>query len=188
MINNMRLGIYVGSFNPVHKGHIKVINYLLDNDLVDKVIVLPTPNYWDKQNIIDANQRIAMLKFYETDNIIIDDIHNNYQYTYEVLNSLKKDYPNVTLYLIIGSDNLEKLHLWKNINEILQNKIIVLRRGKTDISKYLEKFNKSKFIIIDDFDFIDISSSEIRNNLDKIDYDKIDSKVLRYIKENKLYQ
>ena len=175
MINNMRLGIYVGSFNPVHKGHIKVINYLLDNDLVDKVIVLPTPNYWDKQNIIDANQRIAMLKFYETDNIIIDDIHNNYQYTYEVLNSLKKDYPNVTLYLIIGSDNL-------------QNKIIVLRRGKTDISKYLEKFNKSKFIIIDDFDFIDISSSEIRNNLDKIDYDKIDSKVLRYIKENKLYQ
>ena len=38
----MKLGIYVGSFNPVHNGHLKVINYLLDNNYVDKVLVLPT--------------------------------------------------------------------------------------------------------------------------------------------------
>ena len=49
----MKLGLYVGSFNPVHNGHLKVINYLLDNNIVDKVIVLPTPNYWDKQNLLD---------------------------------------------------------------------------------------------------------------------------------------
>ena len=47
----MRIGVFVGSFNPVHKGHIKVANYLLDNDYVDKVIMLPTPNYWHKNNL-----------------------------------------------------------------------------------------------------------------------------------------
>ena len=45
----MRLGVYVGSFNPVHKGHIKIINYLLNN-VLDKVLVIPTGNYWDKNN------------------------------------------------------------------------------------------------------------------------------------------
>ena len=54
----MKLGIYVGSFNPVHNGHLKVINYLLDNNLVDKVLVLATPNYWDKQDILDVKDRI----------------------------------------------------------------------------------------------------------------------------------
>ena len=88
----MKLGLYVGSFNPVHNGHIKVINYLLDNNLVDKVLVLPTPNYWDKQDIIDVKDRINMLKFFETENIIIDSIHNNYPYTYQVIDSIKKPF------------------------------------------------------------------------------------------------
>ena len=60
----MKLGIYVGSFNPVHKGHIKVANYLLKNNYVDKVIMLPTPNYWHKTNLLDVNKRVEMLKFY----------------------------------------------------------------------------------------------------------------------------
>ena len=51
----MRLGIYVGSFNPVHNGHLKVIHYLLDHDLVDKVFVLATPNYWNKQDLNDRS-------------------------------------------------------------------------------------------------------------------------------------
>ena len=105
----MKLGIYVGSFNPVHNGHLKVINYLLENNLVDKVLVLATPNYWDKQDLIDVKDRINMLKFFETDNIIIDSIHNNYPYTYQVIDSIKKDYKD-ELYLIIGSDILEKLY------------------------------------------------------------------------------
>ena len=57
----MKLGLYVGSFNPVHNGHLKVINYLLDNNIVDKVIVLPTPNYWDKQDIIDVIESISQV-------------------------------------------------------------------------------------------------------------------------------
>lgn len=61
----MRLGVYVGSFNPVHNGHLKVIHYLLNHDLVDKVFVLATPNYWDKQDLVCVDDRVAMLKFFE---------------------------------------------------------------------------------------------------------------------------
>lgn len=180
-----KIGVYVGSFNPVHKGHIKVANYLIDNKIVDKVLLLATPNYWNKQDLLNINDRVNMLKFFETENIIVDDVHNNHEYTYEILAELKKDYPNDELYLVIGSDNLEKLHLWKNIDLVLQNKIIVLNRNNIKIEKYLERFNRDNFIIINDFDFIEISSTEIRNNLDNI---CLDNRVKNYIINNKLYE
>ena len=179
----MKLGLYVGSFNPVHNGHVKVINYLLDNDLVDKVIVLPTPNYWDKQDIIPVKHRINMLKFFERENVIIDDKNNEYPYTYQVIDSIKKEY-NDEIYLVIGSDNLEKLHLWKNIDKILENKIIVLRRGDTPIDEYLKRFDKTRFIIVDDFEYLDVCSTDIRNGI----YNNIDDRVVEYIKRNNLYK
>ena len=180
----MKIALYVGSFNPVHNGHIKVMNYLIDNKIVDKVLVLPTPNYWNKQDLISVNDRINMLKFFETDKIIIDTIHNNYPYTYQVIDSIKKDYKNDDLYLVIGSDNLEKLYLWKNIEKILENYVIVFQRGKTNINSYLEKYDKSKFIIIDNFQNIEVSSTEIRNG----GKDNVDKKVLEYIRNNQLYK
>ena len=48
----MRLGIYIGSFNPPHLGHKKVIDFLLENNYVDNVLIVPTGNYWNKTNII----------------------------------------------------------------------------------------------------------------------------------------
>ena len=180
----MKLGIYVGSFNPPHMGHIKVVNYLLENKIVDKVIILPTPNYWNKTDLVDIDLRVDMLRFFETDNIIIDDINNKYQYTYQVLESLKKTYKNDQLFLVISSDNIEKFHLWKNVDEILKNKVIVLRRGNNEIYKYVEKLGREHFIVIDDFPFIDVSSTEIRNNLDN---EYLDKRVLNYIKKHNLY-
>ena len=179
----MRLGIYVGSFNPPHEGHHKVMKYLLEKSLVDKVLLLPTPNYWDKTDLVNVNERIEMLKFYEEKNIIVDSIHNNYPYTYEVLRSLKKDYPEDELYLVIGSDNLEKFHEWKNIDEILENKVIVLNRGEIIKNKYLENYN-NQFIYINDFDYIEVSSTDIRNGNNK----NIDNNIKKYIEEHNLYE
>ncbi len=179
----MKLGVYVGSFNPVHKGHIKVAKYLLDNNYLDKIMLIPTPNYWNKQDLVDIKKRIEMLKFFESNNLIVDSTHN-YQYTYQILNALEKENPCDDLYLIIGSDNLEKFHLWKNIDQILKHHVIVLRRGYRDIEEPLKKFDRSRFIVINDFPFIDVSSTEIRNSLDN---ENLDGRVLKYIKENKLY-
>ena len=84
----MKIGVYMGSFNPVHKGHIKIINRLLDN-VLDKVIVVPTLGYWDKNNLIDIDDRISMLKLYENDRVIIDDRNNDIKYTYQLMRKLK---------------------------------------------------------------------------------------------------
>ncbi len=179
----MRLGIYVGSFNPPHEGHHKVMNYVLEQNLVDKVLVLPTPNYWDKKDLVDVKERVEMLKVYEDEKIKVDDVHNVYTYTYEVLRSLKQDYPNDELYLIIGSDNLEKFHEWRNVEEVLQNKVIVLRRDKIVKNPQLAEFEK-QFIYREDFEFINVSSTDIRNG----DKKYIHPEIKKYIEEHHLYE
>ena len=179
----MRIGVYVGSFNPPHEGHRHVAQYVLDEKLVDQVLFLPTPNYWDKKDLVDVADRITMLKIYEKEGITVDTIHNSYPYTYQVLRSLKKDYPNYELFLIIGSDNLEKLHQWKHIGEVLKNKIIVLKRGKICPNSYLKSYEKN-FIYCEDFEFIDVSSTQIRQG----DSLYLDPFVRKYIKEKKLYE
>lgn len=182
----MKIGIYVGSFNPVHIGHIKIVEFLLEN-LLDKVIIIPTGNYWNKKDLIDIKHRINMLKFFETDKIIINDTLNDKNYTYEILDSLKKVYLNDELYLIVGADNIPKFHLWKNIKDILKNKIIVLNRDNVNIYDYINKFeNKENFIVMNNFEKIDISSTSIRNNIEK-NKEYIDNRIYDYIKKNNLY-
>ena len=75
----MKIGIYVGSFNPPHKGHIKIVNHLISKYL-DKVIIIPTGNYWDKLDLVNIDHRINMLKFYENEKIIIDTKNNRIEY------------------------------------------------------------------------------------------------------------
>lgn len=178
----MKLGVYVGSFNPPHLGHLKVANFLLDNGYLDKVVILPAPNNYEKTDLVDVKYRAEMLRIFETDRIIIDDVHNK-KYTYEELDEVGKYYKDATLYLIIGADNLAELHTWKKVEELLKYNIIVLKRGNIDIEECLEKFDRSKFTIVDNFEFIDVSSTKIREGSD----DFLDPKVLQYIRKNKLY-
>ena len=180
----MKLGIYVGSFNPVHIGHIDVVNYLIKEKYVDKVLIVPTLNYWNKFNLIDIKHRINMLKYFENDFIKIDTKNNKYIYTYELLNKLGKEYDD-ELYLIMGADNIIEFDKWKNYKELLKYKIIVVNRNNIDINKYIKKYNTNNFIVINDYKFIDISSTELRENLNS---KYIDKKVLDYIKKNNLFR
>lgn len=186
----MKIGVYVGSFNPPHKGHIKIVNHLINNYL-DKVIIIPTGNYWNKLDLININDRINMLKFYESENVIIDNKNNNLEYTYQILNNLKLEYKKDDLYLIIGADNIINFDKWMNYKEILTYNLIILNRNNIDILEYLEKLNKKdKYIIVNDLPSIDISSTIIRNKLNNKDYDLsmyIDDYILNYIMENNLY-
>ena len=106
----MKLGIFVGSFNPVHKGHVKIVNYILDNKYVDKVLIIPTGNYWNKTDLINIKDRINMLKCYESEKIIIEQDINNLKYTYEIMNALKNRYKDDELYLVLGADNIIKFN------------------------------------------------------------------------------
>lgn len=187
----MRVGIYVGSFDPVHKGHKMVVDYLLNNDYVDKVLVIPTGTYWDKTGIIPVNYRIDMWNYYKSDNIIIDNRYNDLEYTYMILDRLKEECDD-ELYLIIGADNVINFDKWKNYKEILNNKILVIPREGIDIEKYLDKYdNKNNFILVDGFKEMDISSTNIRDLLKRKRYDEVeeylDKEIIEYIKKNNLY-
>ena len=163
----MKIAVYVGSFNPVHKSHIKVVNLVLKN-YVDKVIIVPTLAYWDKKNLIDIKDRINMLKFYENEKIIIDTKNNKCEYTYQVLTKFDK---------------------WKNIDEILKYRIIVVKRNNIDACVY-DKYSKYNFIVTNKVDSEDVSSTMVRNmilNKDKDILKYIDMKVYKYIKRNNLY-
>ncbi len=181
----MKLGIYIGSFNPPHKGHIHVVNYLIEKKIIDKVLIVPTGNYWDKQNLVDLNHRINMLKLYENDNIIIDVVNNDYQYTYQLMRKLKEIYRDMELYLIIGADNIISFNKWKNYEELLNYNIIIMNRSGIDIDKYLENYPQGKFTIAKDFIPIEISSTDIRNDIDN---ENIDEEIKKYIKKNQLYR
>ena len=181
----MNLGIYIGSFNPPHLGHIDVISYLLTNNYVDSVLLVPTGAYWHKQDLVGIKHRINMLKLYENNNIIIDSEHNNLKYTYLLMRELIKIYRKYKLYIILGADNIIDFDKWQHYEELLNYKIIIMNRDNIDINKYIEKYKTNNFIVINDYQFLPISSSEIRNNLDS---KYLSPKVLKYIKEHHLYE
>ncbi len=183
-VRKQRLGIYMGSFNPPHKGHIKVVNYLINNNYVDKVLIVPTLNYWDKTDLIDINDRINMLKFFENEKIKVDQKHNKYIYTSELMRELSKEYDD-ELFLIIGADNIINFDKWKNYHELLKYKIIIMNRDNIDISKYTKKYKSNNFMVVDQYDYIKVSSTDIRK---KIDEKYLDKRVLEYIKDNNLYR
>ena len=177
------IGVYMGSFNPPHKGHIKVIKYLLKKKYVDKVLLVPTLNYWDKQDLVDIVDRINMLKFYENDKIMVDIKNNKYIYTIDLVKKLEDDYPNSKLSIIMGADNIVNFKKWKNYNDLLKYNIIIMNRGNIDIKKYLDDLN-GNFTIIDDYLPVDISSTEVRNDISS---KYLDRKVLDYIEKHHLY-
>ena len=188
----MKIGVYVGSFNPVHNGHVKIVNYLLEKKL-DKVIMIATSNYWNKRYLLSIDKRIEMLKLISNKNIIIDEENNDLPYTYLIMESLKNKYKKDELYLIIGADNIVDFDKWKEYETLLKYNLVIINRHNININYYLKKLNKlDKYIITDSLPNIDISSTIIRenilnNNYDNID-DKINKRVLEYIIKNKLYK
>lgn len=184
----MKVGIYVGSFNPVHNDHVRVANAALK--YMDKVIIIPTGAYWDKNNLTDIKDRIAMLKLISDDRIIIDAEHNNIQYTYQILEKLSKSYDE--LYLIIGADSIIRFDEWMNYKEILKYGLIIFNRNNIDVKSYLDKLGKKdNYIIVNDFGGEDISSTKIREYLscndDRVKY-LINLEVLKYINDHGLYK
>ncbi len=188
----MKIGIYVGSFDPVHEGHKSIVNHLIDNNYLDKVIVIPTENYWNKQLVVDLGFRKDMLKLVFSNKASVLSEFSKYEFTYQIMEKLKDIYLDDSLYLIIGADNVKDFYEWKNVEGILKNYVLVIPRDGIDVDKYLSDFdNKDKFIIVKDFKSKVISSSFIRENIKDKNFDSlknvVDDKVLDYIIKNNLY-
>lgn len=186
----MRIGVYLGSFNPVHKGHIKIANEAISQNIVDKVLMIPTGTYWDKNDLADLKHRINMLKFFENEKIMIETEYNLVQYAYDCFELLKNRYVDDELYLILGADNLVKFDEWHEYKKMLEYPFIVIKRDEYN-SDYIEMkmrdFNKANYYILD-MPVINDSSTKIRNDIkNKAHSTNLDSRVYEYIVVNKLY-
>ena len=178
----MRLGIYCGSFNPVHVGHIRIAKECIRQKLVDKVMIIATGSYWDKKDLMPLKMRLDMLRLVSNKNIIIDDKYNDIPYTYQIFRKLKEDRPDDEFVFILGADNLLKFEDWKEYKEILKYDFIVVGREDIDVAEQMKRLHKENYVILD-VEKMDISSTFIRNNLHDYEAvkDMVDEKVYRYL-------
>lgn len=193
----MRIGIFGGCFNSPHQMHKDIALNLIKKNYLDKVIYVPTGNFYKKDNLASDIDRYNMLKLMleDTSNLEVSDYEfGKLKYTYQTLTYFKNQYPNADIYFILGSDNLKELDSWKEYEYILSNfKILVIRRNNDNIDEIINKYYKWKEnIIIADISLNYISSTQIRNYLKEsgtinITSNMIGENVLKYIVSNKLY-
>lgn len=187
------IGIFGGSFDPVHLEHIKIINVIFDEFNVDKIIVVPAYKPPHKKFLnVSCEHRINMLELAlrKLKNVFIDTFEIDCKrtvYTYETLDYLQEKYSNAKLKLIIGADSFSNLDHWKKSEYIAKKYgFLVVNRENTQIDENSIFFQYSKFTSFKG----KISSTNVRKNI-KLGVDIscwIDYKVLNYIKENELYK
>ena len=167
----MRIAIYGGSFNPMHIGHEKIVDYVLNNLNMDKIIIIPVgiPSHREN-NLEESDTRLKICKeiFKGNKKIEVSDIEiksEGKSYTYDTLLKLIDLYgENNEFFEIIGEDSLKSLKTWKNYEELLKIcKFIVFRRKDDKNIQIDEEFLNNKNIIILENEYYDISSTEIRN-------------------------
>ncbi|MBR2551829.1 MAG: nicotinate-nicotinamide nucleotide adenylyltransferase, partial [Erysipelotrichaceae bacterium] len=168
----------------VHKGHIRIARYLLQKEITDRVLIVPTGNYWDKQNLLPLKDRIAMLKIFEKDGIVVEEEANELPYTYQLMRELRKRYPDDELQFVLGADNLPRFDEWKNYKELLKYPFLLVRRNGIDIRKEMEELNKSDYHILL-LKEMAVSSSYIREHLENYEEVRsmLDVRVWRYLKK-----
>ncbi len=174
----MKKAIFGGTFDPIHIGHVHIAYEALYNLHLDKVIFMPAGNPPHKANkvIIDAKIRYQLVKkaIEKESNFEISDYEVNKKensYTYETIELFSKLDRSIEWYFLIGVDSLMELECWKNLHRILDScKFIVYNRAGFTIEDVLkqkhyieQKFNTK--IIFLDMPIIDISSTNIRNNI-----------------------
>ncbi|MDE6241958.1 MAG: nicotinate (nicotinamide) nucleotide adenylyltransferase [Anaeroplasmataceae bacterium] len=193
----MKIGVYGGSFNPCHLVHKQIVLTLLEQYDFDRIILLPTGNFYKKSNLAKGEERIHMLNlmFQNHPKVIICDYEfkNNLICTYRSLDYLQNLYKGDELYFIMGSDNLLHFDTWKRYEYILDTyNLFVIVRKDIELKGVLEKYHNHKGKIeLVDIEVEGFNSSFIRECVSENKYDEVahilDSNVLRYIQERRIY-
>jgi nicotinate-nucleotide adenylyltransferase len=178
-----RVGIYGGTFDPIHLGHLHVITQLFQKDLVDQLLLIPAgqPLLRDNAPIASAQQRRAMCQLALSD--LPTEIASKVQvnpieilrmgpsYAIDTVEAVAQNYPDDSLVLIIGQDAAEKLDQWHRIDELrsMVEFLVVGRPGYTGSGI--------------DIGALDVSATTIRQGLSA----DVSSSVAAFIRENNLY-
>lgn len=189
----MKIGLFFGSFNPIHIGHLIIANTLLDSAALDEVwfVITPQNPFKNPSDLLAENHRLEMVNLSITSNSRLKSCDIEFglpkpNYTYDTLQNLKKKFTNYVFELIIGEDNLLGFGKWKNANLILkQFKIIVYPRL---LAKESDLKNNSN-VFFCNTPVLEISSTIIRNQLKNrksITY-LVHHDVEKYIYTHKLY-
>lgn len=142
----MRIGLYGGTFDPIHTGHLIVIENAINYMNLDKVIILPSSNPPHKKHKkkTATNIRVEMVAeaIKDNDRIILSTYESTDQtvrYTHETIRYFKKYFPEDEIFYILGEDSFLTIDTWKNYEDILDENIIVFTRSNIDSDSELVK-------------------------------------------------
>jgi nicotinate-nucleotide adenylyltransferase len=195
----MKVGLYFGTFNPIHIGHLVIANYMAEYTDLDQVwlVVSPQNPLKKKKSLLEDYHRLAVVKVAIDDNpkLRASDIEFKLprpSYTTATLAYLKENHPEHEFHLIMGEDNLRTFHKWRNYEVILQNhKLYVYPRTLTiqeeeevrEIGSLPENGlgQHNHVVLCDDAPVMKVSSSFIRQAIK-------DGKDVRYLLTDPVYK
>ncbi|MDX1638400.1 MAG: nicotinate (nicotinamide) nucleotide adenylyltransferase [Balneolaceae bacterium] len=163
-----RVGLFGGTFDPVHKGHVSIVGSFLISGRIDELWVLPSPcpPHKDNSEITSYKHRRNMLElaFEQFDGVEICDVEKNLPqpaYTIRTIRYLKKKYPETIFYLCIGEDSLEEFHTWHKPDEIIEEceLLVAGRPGSTKKNAEQTYVDQATFV---NHEPVDISSTKLR--------------------------
>lgn len=166
MSNHQKIGLFFGSFNPIHIGHLIIANIMAENSDLDKVwfMVSPQNPLKSAKGLLHEFDRYDMVKAAIADNykLEVSDVEFHLpkpSYTIHTLVHLKEKYPEKEFKVIIGEDNLENFKKWKNHDQILSQFGLYVYPRPHSIATELTKHPHVKMI---DAPLLDISATYIR--------------------------
>ena len=190
-----QVGIFSGSFNPVHIGHLILANYMLEFTYLDEVWFVVTPQNPLKEidSLLEEKIRLEMtrLAVKDFDRLLVSDIEFDMpkpSYTIETLTKLKAENPGLEFTLLIGSDNWVKFPRWKDNERLAKEfKILVYPRLGEDV---LINGLHTENVRLVDAPVVEISSTFIRESIraGKDVRAFLPNRVYDYILSNKLYK
>ncbi len=194
-VNNKQIGVFSGSFNPVHMGHLILANYITEFTDIDEVWFVVTPHNPLKEASHLANEKhrlnMCQVAIKEMEKLKVSEIEFSMpkpSYTIDTLDKFKNDYPNLDFSLIIGADNWNELHLWKSYERLRSEyKLMVYPRLNSEVN--IEEQFKDNVQLIE-APIIQISSTFIRSSI-KENKDVrafLPNHIYEYICEHKLYR
>ena len=162
----MKVGLFFGSFNPIHIGHLIIANHILEYAKIDHIwfVVSPQNPFKARTSLLGEFDRLHFVESAIVNNSRMRSCNIEFtlpkpSYTIDTLVCLKEKYPTYNFSLIMGSDNLESFHKWKNYESILkQYEILVYNRAR-QIKTSLVNHNSVHFF---NAPILQISSSFIR--------------------------